>query len=62
MSKVKEVKNKLRYSFASVTFAAIGGALREFHEGLGLEVPEIYPCLTMLPYPGHQLSKLRNHL
>jgi hypothetical protein len=62
ISKIKEVKNKLRISFASVQFAAMAGALRDFHECSGFEVPEVYPCLTMLPYPGHPLSKLRNHL
>jgi hypothetical protein len=62
MRKIKEVKNRLRISFSSVQFAAMAGALREYHEGLGLEVPEVYPCLTVLPYPGHPLSRLRNHL
>jgi len=62
ISLVKDVKDHFKTSFAAVQFAAMAGALRDFHLEKGMETPHILPCLTVLPYPGHKLYKLRNHM
>jgi len=61
ISLVKDVKSHYKTSFAAVQQSVLTGAVTEFHQEKGINLPRATPCYTILPYPGHKLDKFQNH-
>jgi len=61
ISLIKDVKSHYKTSFAAVQLSVLAGALSEFYQEKGINLPRVTPCFTVLAYPGHKLDKFQNH-
>jgi len=61
ISYVKNIKNALGVSYATVVYSAMTVAIRKCMEAQNLSVPEKLTCHSPIPLPNHPDGKLTNH-
>jgi len=61
ISLIKKVKSHYGTSFAAVMHSAVAGALREYQLQKEWKVPQLTPCVVVVPYPGYKFYKFQNH-